>query len=72
MPWSKYLYKQLPMGVKVAVDVFQEVMTELFSYLVYVCVYLDNIFIADNGSLKDHMQKVSICLEHLEKAGFKA
>jgi hypothetical protein len=26
----------------------------------------------DNGSLEDHVYKVSICLERLEKAGFKA
>jgi hypothetical protein len=36
MPWGKYQYKRLPMGIKVAVDVFQEVMTELFSDLDYV------------------------------------
>jgi hypothetical protein len=60
------------MGIKVAVDVFQEVMTELFSDLDEVRVYLDDILIVDNGSLEDHMHKVSICLERLEKAGFKA
>ena len=60
------------MGIKVAVNVFQEVMTELFSDLDYVCVYLDEILIVDNGSLEDHMHKVSVCLEYLEKAGFKA
>jgi hypothetical protein len=72
MPWGKYRYKRLPLGIKVAVDVFQEVMTELFSDLDYVRVYLDDIFIVDNGSLEDHMHKVSICLARLEKAGFKA
>ena len=72
MPWGKYRYKRLPMGVKVAVDVFQEVMTELFSDLDYVRVYLDDILIIDNGTLEDRMQKVNVCLERLEKAGFKA
>jgi hypothetical protein len=61
MPWGRYGYKQLPMGIKVAVDVFQEVMTELFFDLDYIHVYLDDILIVDNGSLKDHMHKVSIC-----------
>jgi hypothetical protein len=60
------------MGIKVAVNVFQEVMTELFSHLDCVCVSLDDILIVDNGSLEDHMHKVSICLERLKKAGFKA
>jgi hypothetical protein len=72
MPWGKYRYKGLSMGIKVAVDVFQEVMTELFSDLDYVRVYLDDILIVDNGYLEDHMHKVSICLARLEKAGFKA
>jgi hypothetical protein len=60
------------MGIKVAVDVFQEVMAELFYNLDYVQVYLDDILIVDNGTLEDHMHEVSICLERLEKAGFKA
>jgi hypothetical protein len=50
MPSGKYRYKRLPMGIEVAVDVFQEVMTELFSDLDYVRVYLDDILIVDNGS----------------------
>jgi hypothetical protein len=59
------------MGIRVADDVFQEVMTELYSNLDYVQVYLTDILIVDNGSLEDHMHKVSICLECLEKYGFK-
>jgi hypothetical protein len=70
MPWGKYRYKWLPMGIKVAVDVFQEVMTELFSDLDYVRVYLDDILIVDNGSLEDHMYKVSICLANVCKSLF--
>jgi hypothetical protein len=72
-PWGKYQCRRLPIGIKVAVDVFQEVMTELFSDLDYVRVYLSHILIVvDNGSLEDHMHTVSICLERLAKAGFKA
>jgi hypothetical protein len=33
MPWGKYRYAKLPMGVKVAKDIFQEVMTKRDSTL---------------------------------------
>jgi hypothetical protein len=28
-PWGKYKYKRLPMGIKVAPDVFQNIMSKL-------------------------------------------
>jgi hypothetical protein len=50
MPWGKYRYTKLPMGVKVAVDIFQEVMTKLFAGLDFVRVYLEDILIISNGN----------------------
>ena len=40
LPWGLYQYNMLPMGVKVATNVFQEAMTSLFDYLegVIVCM----------------------------------
>jgi dihydroorotate dehydrogenase len=28
-PWGKYKYKRLPMGIKIAPDVFQKIMSKL-------------------------------------------
>jgi Reverse transcriptase (RNA-dependent DNA polymerase) len=35
-PWGKYKYKRLPMGIKIAPDVFQNVMTKLNQDMEYV------------------------------------
>jgi hypothetical protein len=51
MPWGKYRYTKLPMGVKVAVDIFQEVITKCLAGLGFVHVYLDNTLIISNGTI---------------------
>jgi hypothetical protein len=71
MPWGKYRYTKLPMGVKVAVDIFQEVMTKLSAGLDFVPVYLDDILIISNGTIEDHMIKAALVLERLQKADFR-
>jgi hypothetical protein len=57
MPWDKSCYTQLLMRVKVAVEIFQEIMTKYFAGLGFVRVYLDKILIISNASLVDHMDK---------------
>ena len=64
LPWGKYRYKKLPMGVKVACDIVQEIMSELFVDLYYVRVYIDDILIIDDGSFEDHINKVNIIMKH--------
>ena len=39
LPFGKYSYKRLPMGLASAPDIFQSIMTEMFSDLDYVLVY---------------------------------
>ena len=39
----QYLYQQLGMGIGCAPDIFQSVMTDLFSDLPFVLVYIDDI-----------------------------
>jgi hypothetical protein len=60
------------MGIKVATDVFQNVMMELIGDLPYVKVYLDDIWITTNDTYDDHLQKLNIVLIRLENAGFRA
>ena len=59
LPWGKYRYIRLPMGIKVAVDTFQAMKA-----------YLDGISITSSGSYEDHMQKFNTVLERLNNAGF--
>jgi hypothetical protein len=44
-PWGKYKYKRLPMGIKIAPDVFQNVMSELTQDVEYAITYLDDLLI---------------------------
>ena len=59
------------MGLKTAVDIFQEVMTKVLVGLDYCRVYLDDILIISDGTYEDHLQKVSKVLKQLEEANFR-
>jgi hypothetical protein len=43
LPWVKYQYKRLPMGVKTSPDIFQRIMYELLGDISKIQVYLDDI-----------------------------
>jgi hypothetical protein len=43
LPWGKYQYKMLPMGVKTSPDKFQRIMYELLGDIPNIQVYLDDI-----------------------------
>ena len=61
LPWDKYVYKSLLMGLASAPDIFQKVMTELFIDLDYVLVYLDDILVIqqkEGESEDDHLKKI--------------
>ena len=74
LPWGKYAYKRLPMGLASAPDIFQSMMTGLFHDLDYVLVYLDDILIIqkEGESKDDHLQKVEEMLKRLEDKDFRA
>jgi hypothetical protein len=50
LPWGKYQYKSLPMGVKTSPDIFQRIMYELLGDILNIQVYLDDIIITSNGT----------------------
>jgi hypothetical protein len=64
---GKYKYKRLPMGIKVAPDVFQNVMSKLVQDMEYVkiAIYLDDFLILTNRSSKDHLLKLEMVLKML-------
>ena len=72
VPWGKYRYLRLPMGIKNSPDVFQNVMMEILGDLPFVRVYLDDVLITSSDSFQDHLAKISIVLERLENYGFRA
>jgi hypothetical protein len=72
LPWGKYQYKRLPMGVKTSPDVFQRIMYELLGDIPNIQVYLDYILITSNGTFEAHAAIMENVLHILQKANFRA
>jgi hypothetical protein len=72
-PWNmgKYKYKCLPMGIKIAQDVFQNVMSKLVQDMEYVKIYLDDLLILTNISFKNHLLKLEMVLAILSTTGMR-
>ncbi len=58
IPWGKYSYKQLPMGIAGSPDIFQGKMLKLMESLEYVRAYLDDLLCISELSLEDHLEKL--------------
>lgn len=72
LPWGKYQYLRLPMGIKNSPDIFQSVMMDLLGDIDYARAYIDDILILSSGSYTDHLEKINYVLTRLENAGFRA
>eukprot|EP00957_Ditylum_brightwellii_P097803 7447731-Ditylum_brightwellii.AAC.1 len=71
LPWGKYEYLKLPMGLSNSPDVFQEKMGDLFSDLEHVRAYIDDLLVITKGTWKDHLAELDKVLTRLSKAGLK-
>jgi hypothetical protein len=72
LPWGKYQYKRLPMGVKTSPAIFQRIMYELLGGIPNIQDYLDDILITSNGTFEEHVAITGTVLEILQKANFTA
>ena len=73
LPWGKYSYKRLPMGIATSPDVFQKAMNDICGDLPYVIAYLDDILILSDqdDSFEDHLTKVKTVFKRLHSMGMK-
>ena len=71
LPWGKYEYQRLPMGLCNSPDIFQEKMSQLVQDLEYVRAYIDDLLIITKGDWYDHLSKTDKVLQRLHKAGLK-
>ncbi len=71
LPWGKYSYKRLPMGIAGSPDIFQGKMLELIESLEYVRAYLDDLLCISKLSLEDHLEKIEEVLRQLCDTGLK-
>jgi len=72
LPWGKYQYQRLPMGIKNSPDMFQSIMMDLLGDLEYAGTYIDDILITSNRTYEEHLAELDEVLSRLEKAGFRA
>ncbi|MFM8622678.1 MAG: pol polyprotein, partial [Holophagaceae bacterium] len=71
LPWGKYKYLRLPMGVSGAPDIFQAKMSQLMAGLEFVRVYLDDCLIVNKKDFTDHINKVEQALQRISDAGLR-
>ena len=58
LPWGKYRYKRLPMGVANSPEIFQQKMNDLFHVFEFICAYKDDLLLLTKGYWTDHIQKL--------------
>ena len=80
LPWGKYYYLGLPMGVTCSPDIFQAKTSELMGTLEFVWTYNDDLLFITKGSLDDHLSKLkrevnawksSFCAMETEYLGYE-
>ena len=71
LPFGKYEYQRLPMGLCNSPDIFQEKMSTLMQDLEYVRAYIDDLLILTSSTWEDHLEKLEEVLTRLQAAGLK-
>jgi hypothetical protein len=59
MPFGKYKYQHLPMGLCNSPDILQEHMYEIFSDLEYVHVYIDDLLVTSCSTFEEHLASMT-------------
>ena len=58
LPWGKYEYQALAMGLANSPDIFQEKMNDLFEGFEFIRAYLDDLLVITKGDYEDHLQSI--------------
>jgi Reverse transcriptase (RNA-dependent DNA polymerase) len=65
LPWGKYSYQRLAMGLSVSPDIYQEKMSSLFTDMENVICFIDDIALITNGSFTSHLRQLDAVLQRL-------
>lgn len=71
LPWGKYEYQRLPMGLCNSPDIFQEKMSHLMEDFEFVRAYIDDLLILTKTDWHDHLVCLDKVLNRLQQAGLK-
>jgi transposase InsO family protein len=71
LPWGKYEYLRLPMGLCNSPDIFQEKMNDIMTGLEFAQAYIDDLLVISCGDFEDHLNKLEQVLTRLSESGLK-
>ena len=72
LPWGKYKYCHLPLGLSVSKNIFQEKMSKIMFGLEFAHAYVDNlVIILTEEGFDKHPEKLEQVLTRLSEAGLK-
>ena len=71
LPWGKYQYKRLPMGLSNSPVIFWEKMNEMFRGFEYIWAYIYYLLIITKDDWSDHLEKLEQTMQKLKDNGLK-
>src|SRR5687768_13985202 len=71
LPWGKYEYLRLPMGLCNSPDIFQEKMSELMIGLEFARAYFNNLLIISKTDFNEHLEHLEVALNRFSEADLK-
>ena len=71
LPWGKYEYLRLPMGLCNSPAIFQEKMSDLMEGLEFARAYIDDLLIISTGDFSNHLRHLDEVLSRLNTSGLK-
>ena len=58
IPWGKYVYLKMSMGLNISADVFRRELSRLFQGITFVPVYINDILIITKEKFEQHIEAV--------------
>ena len=71
LPFGKFEYQQIPIGLCNSPEIFQEKMNKLFHDLDHVWTYIDDLLCITKGDFEGHLNKLEKIFQKLQRAGLK-
>ena len=65
LPWGKYSYQHLAMGLSISPDIYQEKMSSLFTDMENIICFINDITLITNSSFNSHLQQLNSILQCL-------
>ena len=71
LPFGKFEYQRLPMGLCNSPDIFQEKMFNLMGDLENVRAYIDDLLCLSHSTWEEHLEKLDVVFHRLRAVGLK-